>query len=260
MQGKSVIDVQPVELKFGGVNVESPELNSLYCAVIVGIICGLLGAFFVMVNARLAKLRKKYITKGWQKIVEAALFALATSSAFYWGAAVFNTCEPDTQISDKNQDLLVQYNCKDGYHSPLASMFFNEELGAIRSIMSGYDGPGGIHLELRQMFFYLAVWYFFTITTYGVWVPAGLFLPGIIIGCAVGAIYEELHRKITDQDGIERDYSYAVVPILVSVGAMLSAYCRMTYSLVVVMLETTSSINIFVPMIISVMVSGRVAN
>ena len=96
MQGKSVIDVQPVELKFGGVNVESPELNSLYCAVIVGIICGLLGSFFVMVNARLAKLRKKYITKGWQKIVEAALFALATSSAFYWGAAVFNTCEPDT--------------------------------------------------------------------------------------------------------------------------------------------------------------------
>ena len=58
----------------------------------------------------------------------------------------------------------------------------------------------------------------------------------------------------------DKDYSYAVVPILVSVGAMLSAYCRMTYSLVVVMLETTSSINIFVPMIIAVMVSRYVAN
>jgi len=25
--------------------------------------------------------------------------------------------------------------------------------------------------------------------TYGVWVPAGLFLPGIIIGCGVGGCY-----------------------------------------------------------------------
>ena len=41
---------------------------------------------------------------------------------------------------------------------------------------------------------------------------------------------------------------------------MLSAYCRMTYSLVVIMLETTSAINIFAPMIIAVMVSRYVAN
>ena len=41
---------------------------------------------------------------------------------------------------------------------------------------------------------------------------------------------------------------------------MLSAYTRMTYSLVVIMLETSSAINIFVPMIIAVMVSRYVAN
>lgn len=51
-----------------------------------------------------------------------------------------------------------------------------------------------------------------------------------------------------------------VIPILLAVGAMLSSYCRMTYSLVVVMLETTSSANIFAPMIVSVMVSRAVAN
>jgi len=41
---------------------------------------------------------------------------------------------------------------------------------------------------------------------------------------------------------------------------MLSAYCRLTYSLVVIMLETTSSINIFAPMMIAVMVSRFVGN
>jgi len=36
------------------------------------------------------------------------------------------------------------------------------------------------------MIAFIAVWYIFTITTYGTNVPAGLFLPGMIIGCAVG--------------------------------------------------------------------------
>ena len=141
-------------------------------------------------------------------------------------------------------------------------MFFNEELGAIRSILSGYEGPGGLLLPPDQMFIYLLVWYLFTITTYGVAVPAGLFLPGIIIGCAVGAIYEDLIRMLQGLgDDEEREsYSQGVIPILLAVGAMLSSYCRMTYSLVVVMLETCSAVNIFVPMIIAVMVSRAVAN
>ena len=102
-------------------------------------------------------------------------------------------------------------------------MFENEEIGAIRTIMSGFDGPGGIRLPPRQMVTYLLVWYLFTITTYGVWVPAGLFLPGIIVGCAVGAIYEELNQSLFEHD--EKSYSASVVPVLLAVGAMLSAYC-----------------------------------
>ena len=36
------------------------------------------------------------------------------------------------------------------------------------------------------MLVFVAVWYFFTIITYGTNVPAGLFLPGMIIGCGLG--------------------------------------------------------------------------
>lgn len=35
------------------------------------------------------------------------------------------------------------------------------------------------------------MWYSFFITTYGVWVPSGLFIPSIIIGCTVGLLYME---------------------------------------------------------------------
>ena len=40
-----------------------------------------------------------------------------------------------------------------------------------------------------QMTVFTVTWYLFTITTYGVTVPSGLFLPGMIIGCGLGDLY-----------------------------------------------------------------------
>lgn len=100
---------------------------------------------------------------------------------------------------------------------------------------------------------YLGVWYLFTITTYGVWVPAGLFLPGIIIGCCVGALYEEINQSVFPNP--DKSPSQASIPVLLAVGAMLSGYCRMTYSLAVIMMETTASINIFFPMYVAITVA-----
>jgi len=34
-----------------------------------------------------------------------------------------------------------------------------------------------------------SVWFIFTVLTTGTWIPAGLFLPGIIMGGAVGRLY-----------------------------------------------------------------------
>jgi len=41
---------------------------------------------------------------------------------------------------------------------------------------------------------------------------------------------------------------------------MLASYCGMTYSLAVIMLETTQSINLFIPMICTIIVSRGVAS
>lgn len=136
-------------------------------------------------------------------------------------------------------------------------MFFNTEGSAIRTIISGFNDPtGGIVIDTKHALVYITVWYFFTITTYGVWVPAGLFLPGIIIGCAVGSAYETSRIWLFDLTSAD----YNVVPILTSAGGMLSGYTRLTYSLVVIMLETTSSINIFIPMMLSIMTARIVGS
>lgn len=38
---------------------------------------------------------------------------------------------------------------------------------------------------------YMLLWYVFMITTYGVAVPAGIFLPGMLVGCSLGLLYLE---------------------------------------------------------------------
>ena len=89
-------------------------MSTIPAAIILGIICGLLGALFVWVNTNLSKKRKVIITKKWQKLLEVALFSLATSSAFYWMPYFFNECKANSDISDANQDLLVRYDCDEG--------------------------------------------------------------------------------------------------------------------------------------------------
>ena len=94
-------------------------------------------------------------------------------------------------------------------------------------------------------------------------------MPGIIIGCAVGGLYAELQAwvlggSIADSYAIPLDGSAprmtAVTFVLTGAGAMLSSYTRLTFSLLVIMLETTSSINIFLPMTFAIFTARVVGN
>ena len=91
---------------------------------------------------------------------------------------------------------------------------------------------------------FCAIWYGFTIVTYGVSVPAGLFLPGMIIGCAVGSLYAMAVDAWVSPEGEEHSNEF---PVIIGAGAMLASYTHLTYSLLVIMLETTSSIDLFIP-------------
>jgi chloride channel 3/4/5 len=95
-----------------------------------------------------------------------------------------------------------------------------------------------------QMMLFFSVWYFFTITTYGTNVPAGLFLPGMIIGCALGNLYSKsmddlgiIQFDVDDggkmHDAIRKKY------IIIGCGAFMAGYTRMTYSLGVIIMETS---------------------
>jgi len=58
-------------------------------ALIIGTISGLLGAFFININFRINALRGAFSIKKWHKLLEAAFFAFASASAFYWFPYIF---------------------------------------------------------------------------------------------------------------------------------------------------------------------------
>ena len=95
-------------------------------------------------------------------------------------------------------------------------------------------------VKVQNLAIFLACWYLFTITTYGTNVPAGLFLPGMIIGCALGKVLYIL----ADDAGIifgtdEEKLSMTSLYIIISCGAFMAGYTRMTYSLAIILMETS---------------------
>lgn len=130
-------------------------------------------------------------------------------------------------------DSYIEWTCEEGEYNPLASLFFNTEAGVIRLLF--HHSPDYFAIDPSHLFLFGLTWYFWTITTYGVVIPAGLFLPGIIMGGALGRLYT---MGIQQYAGYE-DVGEMEQNTVLGAAAMLSGYCRLTYSLTVIMLETT---------------------
>jgi H+/Cl- antiporter ClcA len=158
------------------------------------------------------------------------------------------------KVADSEEEQNVyQAWCEDpNTFNPLASIFWQTEGGVIRDILSE-----GVMCSLSQMVVFVIVWYFWTIVTYGTNVPSGLFLPGMIIGCALGEIYSHLclASGIYDEEHYK---TYRVIYIILGMGSMLAGYTRLTYSLAVITMETSQAINIFIPICLTISIANAV--
>ena len=101
-----------------------------------------------------------------------------------------------------------------------------------------------VYFPFLCMFYYFLIWYFFTMITSGTAIPCGIFIPCIIIGGSLGEMYAAISYQIQGDNINVHPESYAVM----GAAAMLSGSTRMTYSLAVLMLETTSNVDLFLPM------------
>ena len=154
----------------------------------------------------------------------------------------------------------IEYNCESGTYNPLATLILNPEGNVIKALMN--KSADFAYNPLMVHFF---IWYLMTIVTYGTAVPAGLFLPGILIGCSLGRI---LTLFITEEGANLRPIvsSHGVQPAtyaIIGAASVLAGYSRLSFSLAVIMLETTENVNLFLPIIFTLFISfavGRLFN
>ena len=183
------------------------------------------------------------------------LFGFVTSSCFFMVVALRKSNCKQVQGELAAEELFV-FTCPEGYYSPLATLIFNTEGGTIRQFFR-YPELIGSDVTDKQtsdtivftILIYFFLWYIFFITTSGVSVPCGIFLPGMLVGCSLGLMYLEfllqgMNVSIYRAGG----QSY----LIIAAAAMLASYTHLTYSLAVVMMETTQSINMFLPILITI--------
>jgi len=77
----------------------------------------------------------------------------------------------------------------------------------------------------------------------------------MIIGCGLGEMYSKIILYIGLIDNAHYAV-YRVIYIILGMAAMLASYTRMTYSLAVIVMETSLAVNIFLPCIITIAVAN----
>lgn len=109
-----------------------------------------------------------------------------------------------------------------------------------------------------------------TIITFGVVLPAGIFIPSLVIGACFGRIvgillelFEHHHPNVPIFDTCRADTSPCVVPgiyAMVGAAATLAGVTRTTVSLAVIMFELTGTLNYVAPVMLAVLVAKTVAD
>jgi chloride channel 7 len=130
-------------LKFG--DLKDTDVVNIFvlipCAIVIGIIGGLMGALFININTRVNDIRAKLLLWKWIKPLESFFFAFLTGSFFYWVPYATRRCltipkNPDNPDED-NPEIFAKAWCPDEtQYDPLASLFWAAEGEIISNLIS----------------------------------------------------------------------------------------------------------------------------
>ncbi|EPS62511.1 hypothetical protein M569_12278, partial [Genlisea aurea] len=238
---------------------EDYSFQELLPMAVIGVVGGLLGALFNQLTLYIAHWRRNYLHRRGNrvKIVEACLISILTS-VISFGLPLFRKCtpcpEPDTipGVECPRRPGMygnyVNFYCNDREYNDLATIFFNTQDDAIRNLFSAKT----IHeFSAQSLLTFLIMFYSLAVVTFGTAVPAGQFVPGIMIGSTygrlVGMFVVSFYRKLNIEEG-----TYA----LLGAASFLGGSMRMTVSLCVIMVEITNNLKLL-PLIMLVLLLSK---
>ncbi|CAK9142525.1 unnamed protein product [Ilex paraguariensis] len=239
---------------------EDYSFEELLPMAFIGIIGGLLGALFNQLTLYITHWRRTHLhKKGNQvKVIEVCLLSVITS-VISFGLPLFKKCSPCPE-PDPNSGIecprppgmygnYVNFYCgKDKEYNDLATIFFNTQDDAIRNLFSAKT----MHeYSAQSLLTFLVMFYTLAVVTFGTAVPAGQFVPGIMIGSTygrlVGMFVVSFYKKLNIEEG-----TYA----LLGAASFLGGSMRMTVSLCVIMVEITNNLKLL-PLIMLVLLISK---
>ncbi|XP_014672883.1 PREDICTED: H(+)/Cl(-) exchange transporter 3-like [Priapulus caudatus] len=227
--------------------------------IILGVFGGLVGAFFIKANIHWCKYRKAS---------KLGLYPTAEVLAITLITAVISFPNVYTRIN--TSELIAELFQQCGPEDSTDLCDYNRNFTNVNHGSESAESGHGVTRALWQLSLALVFKLLITIFTFGIKVPAGLFIPsmaiGAIAGRMLGVAMEQLAFHNPEwfifKDMCNRNEACITPGIYAMVGAaaMLGGVTRMTVSLVVIMFELTGGIQYIVPIMAAVMTSKWVGD
>ena len=253
----------------------------------MGCVGGLMGAFFVNTNIKITALRQKYIpvSQKHKRLAEVIFVCFVTATIMFFmmsvspcrpipqplrnGAVKFPTDQPAFEygVASKDQirsEFFRTLYCKEGEYSsygqlfyvPLSESFkFLLHLGEVGEVAADHE----YLFSMDALILYFVIMFCLMTWTYGIGAPTGLFVPSLAVGGAMGQICGRIVMAIVDGLGsnIQVDlHTYAVVGAAASLGGAT----RMTISITVLVMETTGSMQLIIPLMLTIFFAKAVGD
>ncbi|GJM96283.1 hypothetical protein PR202_ga13104 [Eleusine coracana subsp. coracana] len=222
------------------------------------------GALFNQLTLYITKWRRTYLHKKGRrvKIIEACLISLLTSTISFV-LPLLRKCSSCPEV-EANSGIecprppgtdgnFVNFYCsRDKEYNDLATIFFNTQDDAIRNLFSAKTFH---EYSAKSLITFLVMFYSLAVVTFGTAVPAGQFVPGIMIGSTygrlVGMFVVKFYKKLNIEEG-----TYA----LLGAASFLGGSMRMTVSLCVIMVEITNNLKLLPLIMLVLLVSKAVGD
>ncbi|KAI0226835.1 H(+)/Cl(-) exchange transporter 3 [Lamellibrachia satsuma] len=226
--------------------------------IMLGVFGGVFGTIFIKCNIRWCRYRKSS-TLGTYPITEVLIVTLATALIAY----------PNTYTRMNASQLikLLVRQC-DIDNTQLCQYNHNQTMGPMNT--ASVPISSGVMSAMWQLSLALIFKVVVTIFTFGIKVPAGLFIPSMAVGAIAGRILgvgmEQLaftYQSHTIFKEMCNSGHTCVTPglyAMVGAAAALGGVTKMTVSLVVIMFELTGGLQYIVPLMAAVMTSKWVAD
>ncbi|CAN6699799.1 unnamed protein product [Malus baccata var. baccata] len=219
--------------------------------LLLGFVGGMLGSLYNSLLTRVLRVYNIIHERGvMYKILIACTISVFTSCLLF-GLPWLASCRPCPPHAAEACPTIgrsgnyKKFQCPPGHYNDLASLIFNTNDDAIRNLFSKNTDS---EFQYSSIIIFFVTCFFLSIFSYGVVVPAGLFVPVIVTGASYGRFVGMLVGKHSNLNhGL-----YAVL----GAASFLGGTMRMTVSLCVIILELTNNL-LLLPLIMVVLLVSK---